>query len=88
MFLPILNEIKLIIPIVPNEIDIFKDFTQEWVMHASRKVILIALIAFNLSIIIPFVKSFVGHYRRKAKAAKQITQARMTELLKGEELEL
>jgi hypothetical protein len=82
-FMPLLTQLAKILPIQPDKIHLFHDFDKEWVAHTSHRVILIALLAFNFSIVLYYLTNIIFKKCNQYRAAKQPTFKKMKELLKG-----
>ena len=76
-FIPILNQIARVLPIRPDRINIFNDFSKEWVAHASHKVILISIYIFNFVILFYHFTNIVSTKCRNNTAEDQLTHLKM-----------
>jgi hypothetical protein len=61
----------------------YTDFTRDWYLAISQKVILIAMISFNASAIGKIAYSYILKFVCHAYAKKQKLQINMNEWLKG-----
>ena len=81
--MPLLKAFAKIIPIRPDRIKIRYDFDSEWVAFSSHKLMLIAMLSFNFSIVLYHFSKIISRKWGKWKAASQPTQKLMNEKLKG-----